>query len=130
MALTPEQVFQIRVPQIVADGTEYPKLQAYIPYSEQITDETAFSIDYGMAVALRCLHYYTLDKFVQGGQSVGNIKKKKEDKLEIEYFDSSSSSGNSGTTVDREDLRQTKWGKELLELASMNIMNPHTVNSL
>jgi len=130
MGLTAEEVFAVRVPQIVSDVVEYPKLQAYIPYCEQITSETAYTTDYGMAVALRCLHYYTLDKFVQGGQSVGNIKKKKEGKLEIEYFDSSSSGGNSGTTVDREDLRQTKWGKELLELASMNIMNPHTINSL
>ena len=123
--LTATECFEIRVPGIVADPVEYPKLQAYIPYSEQVTSETAYAVDYGMAVSLRCLHYYTLDKYQSGSQSVGDIKRKKEGKLEIEYHNKKESS-----TADREDLSQTKWGKELIELTNMNIMNPHTVNSL
>lgn len=130
MALTAEQCFAIRVPEIVSDAIEYPRLKAYIPYSEQVTSDTTYLEDYGMAVALRCLHMYTLDNFKKGSQSLGEIKRKRENKLEIEYFSSKGSSGSTSGVLDPNDLLQTKWGRELLELANMNILNPHTINTL
>ncbi len=102
-------------------------IDALIDYAIKQTNEDKFSPNADKAVALRVMHWLE-KKAMEGTDGSGNIvKRKKEDKLEVEYSVSSNSgSGGSGGSNDAGDkinwdLQNTSWGRELLELIRTHI---------
>lgn len=124
MALSASTIIGLRAPQCSAD----PRLGDMLTLAAQMTSACAFGDNYQLALALRVLHWLTMEARnggtpgVNGGSgSAGAITSETEGQLSRSYGGVSSSSVNAEKYP---DLIGTQYGTELIALIRGSIIGP------
>lgn len=124
---TAKEIVILRRPQTPDDA----RLLDFIALSELQTSSNAFGDQYNYAVALRVLHWLTMEEIHGAGPDVagsgssgtaiaGSILQEKEGDLSRQY-------GSSLVVAQRNpDLVSTQYGNELLQLMKANIIKART----
>lgn len=121
----PSQIIAVLCPQYSTS----PKLTDIIALATLRTGD-CFGNKKDYAIALRVCHWLALDELrggdISNGESgtgeAGRIRKEKEHRLEREY---STGSSSSSSRLD-EDLGQTRWGMDLLQLSKECLVTVRT----
>ena len=79
MSLTVQEIFDIRVPEIVSDPVEMEKLNKFVDYVNNLGLSNGYGAQMNLAVALYSLHLYYLDKAKnnKSGITAGMVKSEK-----------------------------------------------------
>jgi hypothetical protein len=115
---TPQEIVLLRVPSLSGD----PRLGDFETLAKGQTG-TAFGDCYNLAVALRMLHWLTLDAragaAIGAGASTGGVKSEKEGDLSRSY-------GTTASAIAERypDLSQSIYGLELIQLQKSCLMLP------
>ncbi len=117
MAQTPSQIIEYRNPTLFSSAS----LTMYIDLAAQRTSQTCFGDNYGLAVALRAMHMFSLDSRAGGSGDAGTVSSKREGGLAVSY--------SQNETTGNASLSQTSFGLELLSLIKSNCVGISIVRS-